>query len=338
MILSDEQSNTIAKVGRASSALSILGVATIILTFSFSKNFRNPMHRLMFINSFYNLFDFIATMISVSGPDAGDASALCRFQAFSLQMFPIADVFWTLVMAYDVFLIVFYRYDAEDLRRLEIKFIVIITTLVFVPAFVFLFIGTPEKGPLYGSEAIWCSISPEWMLFRIVFYYGPVWLLIFFAMILYCLVGFQVFKLRRKFNIEQSDHIQLSSITTKENESDRRASNTSQAEEASLHGKSGNILESQEEPVIFVPRVNHQQTAVSFRHYILMPLIFFLVLLSTWVAPTINRVSAFVRQEQSSYPLLIAVVATGSLRGFWNGVVFITIGMKGRKRNEKIGK
>lgn len=61
-------------------------------------------------------------------------------------------------MAYDVFLIVFYRYDAEDLRRLEIKFIVIITTLVFVPALAFLFVGTPEKGPMYGSETVGVSI------------------------------------------------------------------------------------------------------------------------------------------------------------------------------------
>lgn len=157
-------------------------------------------------------------------------------------------------------------------------------------------------------------------------------------MILYCLVGYQVFKLRQKFHIGQTEHIQLSSITTTDNHSDRRASNTSHATETSITTKSANILESQEEPVIFQvpPHVSHSQTSVSFRHYVLMPLIFFLVLLSTWVAPTINRVSAFVNQEQTSYPLLIAVVATGSLRGFWNGVVFISIGMKGRKRSKKL--
>lgn len=41
----------------------------------------------MLINAFYNLFDFIATMISVSGPMAGNESGLCRFQAFCLQMY-----------------------------------------------------------------------------------------------------------------------------------------------------------------------------------------------------------------------------------------------------------
>jgi len=75
---------------------------------------------------------------------------------------------------------------------------------------------------------------------------------------------------------------------------------------------------------------------VSFRQYILMPLLFFVVMLAVWVAPTTNRISQFVDPNYLSYPLLLAVGATGSLRGFWNGVVFITIGMKERKRQKKI--
>jgi prepilin signal peptidase PulO-like enzyme (type II secretory pathway) len=67
-----------------------------------------------------------------------------------------------------------------------------------------------------------------------------------------------------------------------------------------------------------------------------MPLLFFVVLLAVWVAPTTNRISSFVDPKYLSYPLLLAVGATGSLRGFWNGVVFITIGMKERKRQKEI--
>lgn len=85
-MLSNEQHRALTIVERCASALSILGVATIIGTFSFSRHFRNPTQRIIFINAFYNLFDFIATMISLSGPDAGNDSALCQFQAFCLQM------------------------------------------------------------------------------------------------------------------------------------------------------------------------------------------------------------------------------------------------------------
>jgi hypothetical protein len=63
-----------------------------------------------------------------------------------------------------------------------------------------------------------------------------------------------------------------------------------------------------------------------------MPLLFFVVLLTIWMAPTTNRVASLIDPAYLSYPLLIAVGATGSLRGFWNGVVYITIGLKARKR------
>lgn len=86
MALSHEQLRALTIVERCASTLSILGVVSIIGLFSFSRHFRNPIQRIIFINAFYNLFDFIATMISLSGPDAGNSSALCQFQAFCLQM------------------------------------------------------------------------------------------------------------------------------------------------------------------------------------------------------------------------------------------------------------
>lgn len=87
MPLTDEQSRILGIVERISSVLSIIGVLTIIATFFASRHFRNPTHRLIFINAFYNLFDFIGTMIAVDGPKAGNASALCQFQGFCLQMY-----------------------------------------------------------------------------------------------------------------------------------------------------------------------------------------------------------------------------------------------------------
>lgn len=68
--------------------------------------------------------------------------------------FPPADVFWTTAMAFDVYLIVFRRYDAEALRKLELKYFCVITTLVFIPAIAFLFVHTEEKGYMYGSVTV----------------------------------------------------------------------------------------------------------------------------------------------------------------------------------------
>ena len=173
--LSDDQLRTLALVERVASALSIIGVLTIITAFAASKQFRNPIHRLIFINAFYNALDIAATMISLSGPSAGDGSPLCQFQGFLLQMFPVADVLWTFVMAVDVYLIVFRRYDAKSLRKLETRYTTVITAVSFLPAFVFLFIRSPEKGPMYGSVSLWCAIAPNWVAVRVYAYYIPIW-------------------------------------------------------------------------------------------------------------------------------------------------------------------
>lgn len=87
MSLSQEQLERIAIAARVSSALSLLGILAIIGVFSLSRLFRSPIHRIIFYNAFYNLFEAIATMISVSGPNAGNTSSLCRFQAFTMQMY-----------------------------------------------------------------------------------------------------------------------------------------------------------------------------------------------------------------------------------------------------------
>lgn len=79
----------------------------------------------------------------------------------------------------------------------------------------------------------------------------------------------------------------------------------------------------------------HRQSH-SFRQYILMPLMIFAAELAVWVAPTTNRIASFIDPSYESYPLLMAVALTGSLRGFWNGVVFVTIGMKSRSRQKEL--
>lgn len=85
--LTDSQRDTLAAVTRAASTLSAIGVLTIITTFSLApRHFRNPMHRIIFINAFYNAFDVVCTTISVSGYSAGNKSALCQFQGFLNQM------------------------------------------------------------------------------------------------------------------------------------------------------------------------------------------------------------------------------------------------------------
>jgi len=174
-------------------------------------------------------------------------------------------------------------------------------------------------------------------------------------MMLYCLVGIEILKQRHMVKSIGNDCITLDTIASANEVSSNNLDNAvamaaevniqpqpvhiaklhdrKEMEFASLSKSTSHLRPSDSITLTHTPP---DRSPVSFREYILMPLMFFVVLLAIWVAPTTNRVSAFINPDYVSYPLLLAVGSTGSLRGFWNGVVFITLGTKERKRRKKL--
>ena len=168
---------------------------------------------------------------------------------------------------------------------------------------------------------------------------------------LYALIGIEISRLREEFKLTEDDHFQLTSnVSSHHTPFENPNASVTTTVEVTKPGSTQTI----ESGVISQTSVQHSTTTrpyssrqfppnyklptqrrMSFKQYILMPSLFFLALLTTWVAPTINRVSAFIHPGYESFPLLLAVSALGSLRGFWNGVIFVTMGMKGWRRRAK---
>ena len=78
-------------------------------------------------------------------------------------------------MALNVLLTFYYKFGAEQLRHLEKWYFLFCYGLPFIPAFIYIWVSTPEKGRMYGNATLWCWISSEWDVFRIATFYGPVW-------------------------------------------------------------------------------------------------------------------------------------------------------------------
>lgn len=166
-------------------------------------------------------------------------------------------------------------------------------------------------------------------------------------MVIYCLIGIEISRLREELNLSSDDHIALTSNSADKTPFDG-SSGTVTIVESAAPNKPLKISTSQitrqssvectsapassSKPISLLKSQSRKQRSVSFKEYILMPSLFFLALLATWVTPTINRVSTFIHPNYQPYSLLLAVSALGSLRGFWNGIIFITVGVKGWRR------
>jgi hypothetical protein len=77
-----------------------------------------------------------------------------------------ADALFSFAMACNVYLTFFKSHDASSLRRLEWRYLALCYGVPFVPALVFLFIDTADRGRIYGSANVsrvllrWIFIDP----------------------------------------------------------------------------------------------------------------------------------------------------------------------------------
>lgn len=179
MSLSGQQLLAISVTERACSAVSLMGTAIIVTSFLYSSSFRKPINRLVFYASWGNMMTNVATLISQSGLNAGTHSFPCQLQAFLIQWsvhpsasiislnpnrflhrFMPADALWIFSMACNVYLTFFHKYNSDQLRRLEWKYVLSCYGLPFIPSFAYFFVNTNERGRVYGaaivSGPLWC--------------------------------------------------------------------------------------------------------------------------------------------------------------------------------------
>ncbi|KAL8749019.1 MAG: hypothetical protein Q9184_006970, partial [Pyrenodesmia sp. 2 TL-2023] len=198
---------------RVASCFSVTGTVFIALTFTFSPSFRKPINRLIFYASWGNLLCNVATLMSQSGIRAGQNSGLCQFQGFLIQIglktgFNSISCLGersltprttqNLAMAINVYMTLFRKYNAQQLKTLEWTYQIMCYGLPFVVALVYLFIDTPARGKVYGDASLWCWISIKWVVLRIALVYAPAWAAIFTSFTLYAISGLEIFRKRQQ--------------------------------------------------------------------------------------------------------------------------------------------
>ncbi|KAH8661270.1 hypothetical protein BGZ61DRAFT_149205 [Ilyonectria robusta] len=209
--LTQSQLNALSIIERVCSVFSLLGSLFVIGTFVSSKSFHKPINRLVFYASFGNMMTNVGTLMSRQYIDSPN-SVGCQFQAFLIQMFMPADAFWTLTMAINVYLTFYFKFDARRLRRMEIPYLIGCYGIPFVPAFVYIFIKNRQGERMYGDATLWCWVAPEWDIWRIATFYGPIWVVIFLTFFVYIRAGHTIYLKRRELGNFSSTDRDLTSL------------------------------------------------------------------------------------------------------------------------------
>lgn len=193
--LSAEKIATLIIIERVSASISVTATLTLFTVYAFIPEFRTISNTLIFYASFANLFANVAALIGGSALSK-TSGGLCQFQAFLLEMFMQSDPMWSLMMAVNVYLVFFRRWDARRLKSLSWKYAIVCYGVPFIPALFCLIYKTKAKGEMYGNATLWCWIDNDWAVVRIYSYYGPIWIYILVTFIIYIRVGWEIFTTR----------------------------------------------------------------------------------------------------------------------------------------------
>ncbi|KAL8791871.1 MAG: hypothetical protein Q9195_005533 [Heterodermia aff. obscurata] len=341
-------------IERIASSFSLVGTLIIFVTFASSSDFRKPINRLIFYASWGNTLCSIASMISQSGIRDGQASPLCQFQAFLIQMFVPADAFWNLAMAINVYLTLFKKYNAQQLKAVEWKYHLACYGVPFVMALSLLFVETHAKGKVYGPAVsikahppppqLWCWISPPWDYLRLALCYAPAWIAILAALTIYVIAGHSLLQKRQQLrafntpsNLNPFDSFKMTDVQVVSealavpSDPQRETRSSQRSTTTTYEPYSVNIMSSPMTPRPSAPLVSMQgrknraamEANSAVWGYTKVALLFFVSLLVTWVPSSINRVYALVHPNHvpKSYEYAAGIVL--SLMGFWNSVIYI---------------
>ncbi|TPX38383.1 hypothetical protein SeMB42_g06775 [Synchytrium endobioticum] len=128
--------------------------------------------------------------LSSGSPDV--ASVMCQVQAFGHQTFFLQSAAWNTVMALNVLLLFVFKYPYSELPKLDRIYALTIYPITTISGIVVVALGTS------GGTTIWCSISGNYNVLRMLVFFMPLWIMFAFNIGVYSYIGYQLKKCQQK--------------------------------------------------------------------------------------------------------------------------------------------
>ncbi|KAH7275186.1 hypothetical protein FSOLCH5_006075 [Fusarium solani] len=192
------QTQALVLMERMGGSISLVAVVLIFIAYALVPRVRNVQNTFIVFASIANVGASIASVIAMDGLELGVASPLCQAQSFLFHMFMQSDPWWSLAMAFNVFLVFFFRTSPDAFRRWWWLYCLICYGGPFIIALSLLLVRSPGRGLVYGQATIWCWVNQDWENIRIYTYYMLIWVCIVGSLIFYFMVGYHVFHSRNQ--------------------------------------------------------------------------------------------------------------------------------------------
>lgn len=164
------QTQALVLMERMGGSISLVAVVLIFVAYALVPRVRNVQNTFIVFASIANVGASIASVIAMDGLELGVASPLCQAQSFLFHMlvlssltcvfltycyrFMQSDPWWSLAMAFNVFLVFFFRTSPDAFRKWWWLYCLICYGGPFIIALSLLLVRSPDRGLVYGQATV----------------------------------------------------------------------------------------------------------------------------------------------------------------------------------------
>lgn len=190
--VSNEQREIIGTTTQILSVLSLCGSVFIVICYLKFRDLRNFAFKLVCFMSICDMCSSVAKLLgNPGGDDPITQTALCTFQALLLSFFELGSILWSAAIAFTLHMALLRRmpsFQSNVIGQQMYKYHVIIWTFVAVEVLL------PLTQQAYGNTVGWCWIKNEKDVYhwRLIQFYIPLWIAVFYCMFVYIKVFFRL--------------------------------------------------------------------------------------------------------------------------------------------------
>ncbi|KAI9209661.1 uncharacterized protein BJ171DRAFT_484658 [Polychytrium aggregatum] len=198
MTLTEEQSRTLQLILHPSATVSMVCCSGVLVVLFMKRLRKRRLSMLDRIVGFMTLMDLIANSVHNLGNIMADVPHGCLVFGTILQYVLLSGLLWSTCLAYQCFSVIALRFSLAKTEGNMVYYmcvslglpLVVVACINFLPTF-----GLNE--PIMGLATTWCWINSDFGLYRMIFFFGPLWLLFLVNVLLYARVGWVIHKSSR---------------------------------------------------------------------------------------------------------------------------------------------
>ncbi|KAG4101579.1 hypothetical protein H8356DRAFT_1305955 [Neocallimastix lanati (nom. inval.)] len=172
--------------------ISVIGSSAMLISIISTGSFLGKgkiWNRVIFFMSLCDMCGSFDLLIRKNFLNKADKDDGCKIHGLTIQFFFISSILWTTAIAVNIVAVGLLDKEVEVVEKYEYLFHIVIWSISILLTVPLYYIDNANRngngGHVMGDATFWCWITDRYSKYRMLFFFGPIWMVFFFNAFVY---------------------------------------------------------------------------------------------------------------------------------------------------------